>query len=262
MTTTTATSTPGLSRDPLEAARNAAKTAASSNVSKASGTGASDATSGTGSSALSSLTSNFNQFLTLLTAQLQHQDPTSPMDNSSFTSELAQFAGVQQQVQSNTNLQQLISLSQDNQVTSGTDLVGRQALASTSILPLQNGSATLRFDASAAEPIAVAVTDATGKVVKTDSFTATAGTNSWHWDGKGDDGSALADGAYNVSVMTGDGASSSTAVPFSVLGTITGVNKTAGGGVGALMGGATIDMNDITSLLSGATAASAADTTA
>jgi flagellar basal-body rod modification protein FlgD len=253
-----------ISKDPLAAAEAAAKTAASKNGSTSSGNaGASSGTSDTsGSSALSSLTSNFNQFLTLLTAQLQHQDPTSPMDNSSFTSELAQFAGVQQQVQTNTNLSQLISLNQDNQVTSGTDLVGRQALATSSTLPLQNGTAQIRFTAPAAEPVAIAVTDSSGNIVKTDSLTASTGTNSWSWNGKDAAGNTLPDGAYNISVMTGDGSSASTAVPFSVLGTITGVGKSASGGVNVLMGGASIDMNNITSLLSDGSTVPATGTTA
>lgn len=52
---------------------------------------------GTGSAAdaLASLGTNFNSFLQLLMAQLQDQDPTSPMDTNQFTSELVEFSGVE-----------------------------------------------------------------------------------------------------------------------------------------------------------------------
>ena len=47
-------------------------------------------TGSTGSSDISALGSNINTFLTLLTTQLQHQDPTSPMDTAQFTQQLRQ----------------------------------------------------------------------------------------------------------------------------------------------------------------------------
>jgi len=42
--------------------------------------------------------------------QLQHQDPSSPMDSNQFTTELVQFSSVEQQIGTNTNLAQLIRL--------------------------------------------------------------------------------------------------------------------------------------------------------
>ena len=127
MSTTISSST-----DLLSAAEAAAKKANTANAASS----ASSGSSSTSSDALSSLTSNYNQFLTLLTTQLQNQDPTSPMTSDTFTSELAQFAGVEQQIQTNTNLTQLLSLNQDNEVSQSTSLVGRQAVASSSQLPL------------------------------------------------------------------------------------------------------------------------------
>ena len=50
------------------------------------------------------LAQNFDQFLTLLTAQLKNQDPTSPMDTNQFTSQLVQFASVEQQMKQNDTL--------------------------------------------------------------------------------------------------------------------------------------------------------------
>ena len=54
-------------------------------------------------------TVNYNQFLQLLVAELQHQDPTSPTDPTQYMSQLASFSTVEQQVQTNSTLDALLS---------------------------------------------------------------------------------------------------------------------------------------------------------
>ncbi len=247
MSTTISSST-----DLLSAAEAAAKKANTANAASST----SGASSSTSSNALSSLTSNYNQFLTLLTTQLQNQDPTSPMTSDTFTSELAQFAGVEQQIQTNTNLTQLLSLNQDNEVSQGTSLVGRQALASSSQLPLQNGSAELQISPTSAETVGIAITNAAGSVVKTQTLSLPAGTTNWTWNGQDDSGNTLSDGSYSAAVVTQDSSGNTTTVPFSVVGTITGVSKDASNGVDVDMGASTIDMSNVTSLLSSGTSGS------
>src|SRR3974390_3437099 len=70
------------------------------------------------------LAGNFNEFLKLLTTQLQNQDPLSPMDTNQFTQQLVEFSGVQQQVDMNTNMQTLISLQQTSEATSAMQMIG------------------------------------------------------------------------------------------------------------------------------------------
>ena len=60
------------------------------------------------------LASDFNQFLILLTTQLQHQDPLSPMDTTEFTNQLVAFSGVEQQINTNQKLDSLVSLQLGN----------------------------------------------------------------------------------------------------------------------------------------------------
>ncbi|MBS1019642.1 flagellar biosynthesis protein FlgD [Gluconobacter cerinus] len=224
----------------LNQAVSAAKSSASSQTSSASTSTASSV----GSAALSSMAGNFNQFLTLLTTQLQHQDPSNPTSTDSFTSELAQFAGVQQQVETNTNLTSLISATQDTQITSGIALVGKTTTATTASLPLQSGKASMTFTAEQAGPVAIAVTDASGQVVKTDTMTATAGTNSWSWDGNDNSGQQMSDGQYFVAVE-GTGTSGETAsFPTTVSSTVTGLTRTSSG-VNVQMGSATVPLSDL-----------------
>ena len=84
----------------------AAQTGTTTSASSSSGT-----TSTASSTAKDSkgLADNFNQFLTLLTTQLQHQDPTAPLDTNQFTQQLVQFSQVEQQLKTNAKLDTLIS---------------------------------------------------------------------------------------------------------------------------------------------------------
>lgn len=243
MTTTVATSSSSTSL--LSSAVSASQSAASVNA--AANTAASNTTAtDTSTSALSSLTSNFNTFLTLLTTQLKNQDPSSPMSSDTFTSELAQFASVEQQVDTNTNLKTLISLTQDGQQSTDMSLVGKTAVATTSELPLQNGSSSVSFNTTTEEPIAIAVSDSNGNVVKTAELTSTVGTNTWTWNGTSDSGAQLSDGSYNIAVQTADTSGNTSDVPFTVTGTVTGVTRN-GSSIYVNMGDSTIDMSDVNS---------------
>ena len=202
----------------------AAQQAARANAIAASSTGtaASAAASATGTNALQQLGANFNQFLTLLTTQLQNQDPTSPMDSNQFTQELVQFTGVQQSVATNTNLTQLIGLQQGAEVLQSASVVGHTATISSGQIALQNGSGEITFNAPAAEPVQLAIVDASGNPIRNVTLAAQAGSNEWHWNGQNDAGQSVADGSYGVALESG-AAGSTSAVPFSVVGTATGL---------------------------------------
>ncbi len=210
----------------------AAEQAAAVNAAAASASGTTSATSAasaTGTNALQSLGSNFNQFLTLLTTQLQNQDPTAPVDSNQFTQELVEFTGVQQSVQTNTNLSQLISLQQGSEVLQSAQVVGHQATITSSQIALQGGSGELTFNTAASEPVQIAIANSAGKTVRDVSLTSQAGANTWTWDGRDNAGNQLPDGAYGVAVETGTSSADATAVPFSVVGTATGLTNNASG---------------------------------
>ena len=183
----------------LSAAESTAKSSAAT-----SGSSSSSSSSTSSTAALSSLANNYTTFLTLLTTQLQHQDPSSPMSSDSFTSELVQFAGVEQQVQTNSKLSSLISLNESGQLSADSALVGSQATANSTTLPLQNSSATLNYKGSSGQTVAIAVSNSAGTIVKDDLVTASSGTNTWTWDGTDNNGNKLSDGAYSVAVKTMD----------------------------------------------------------
>src|ERR1700755_895860 len=70
---------------------------------------------------------NFQSFLTLLTTQLQNQNPLSPLDTNQFTQQLVEFAGVQQQINTNDALTSLVSLQLATATTQALNFVGKTA---------------------------------------------------------------------------------------------------------------------------------------
>ena len=78
----------------------------------------------TASTATPGIADNFQTFLTLLTTQLQNQNPLDPLDTNQFTQQLVQFAGVEQQLKSNDQLKSLIDIEKSAQATAALAYVG------------------------------------------------------------------------------------------------------------------------------------------
>src|SRR5580658_4970195 len=218
-----------------------AQTAAAAAAAAAAKTNSSSSTSGSASASapnpLVALSSNFNDFLQMLMTQLQNQDPTSPMDTNAFTTELVQFSGVEQQINTNSSLTQLIQLTQAGETMQGTSMTGKEVTVQSSQIAVQNGSGTLNFSDPTAGPVAVAITNSAGQQLYGTTVNATAGNNTWTWNGETNSGSQLPDGAYNAAVVSGNANGSTTTLPFTVTGTATGVQSLSSGmqlNIGAL----------------------------
>jgi len=159
------------------------------------------------------------------------------------------MTSVQQQVSTNSHLTQLIALTQGSQVLQSTALVGKTASVTSSNIALQNGSGELQFTTPKAEPIGIAITDASGKEVRTATLTSTSGANTWKWNGTNDSGQSVPDGSYAVSVMTPSASgTTATAVPFTVEGTVTGLVK-SGTSTNLQLGATTVDIGALQSLV-------------
>ena len=220
-------------------------TASSASSPSASGTAASASTS-TGSG-IAGLSSNFSSFLSLLTTQLQNQDPTSPLDSNQFTTELVQFSQVEQQINTNSSLGSLIQLTQAGDLTQASGMLGSKVTAQSSQIPLQNGSGSISYSDPAAGPVAIAVYDSAGNQIKDASLTAKAGPNSWTWDGTNNSGATMPDGAYKIAVIGGNATGGTTALPFDVIGTATGV-QSANNSLTLNMGALTVPFSAVQSV--------------
>jgi len=157
--------------------------------------------------------------------QLQNQDPTAPLDTNEFTSQLVQFASVEQQIATNRSLGQLINLTQSGQVLQSSAMVGRQVEVASDRLSLQDSSAKVKFTAPTDGPVTVIVTNSAGAKVSETLVQANTGSNQWTWNGRNSNGTQLRDGAYGVVVIGSNADGSAKALPFTVLGTATGVEQ-------------------------------------
>ncbi|MDP6353027.1 MAG: flagellar hook capping FlgD N-terminal domain-containing protein [Alphaproteobacteria bacterium] len=170
------------------------------------------------------LANDFDEFLLLLTTQLQNQDPLSPMDTNEFTSQLVQFASVEQQINQNQNLESLVDLSKINRATSAVAFLGNRIEAQGATSVLADGAAEWTYILTEpAATVALTVTDDSGEVVFRTDGQSTFGQHGFVWDGRDATGQLLPDGHYTLSVAaTGlDDESLSTSIGF--VGRVTGL---------------------------------------
>lgn len=163
------------------------------------------------------LSGNFNTFLTLLTTQLQNQDPLNPMDSSQFTQQLVEFSQVEQQIDTNKNLQTLIALGQANTLSSATNYLGKTITITTGNGALQDSTCSWRYALGAdSSNTTLTVSDSNGKVVYSGTGETASGGHDFTWDGKDNAGNQMPDGVYKLSVTatTSDGQPVQSAIAF------------------------------------------------
>lgn len=147
------------------------------------------------------------QFLTLLTTQLQNQDPMNPMENAELTSQLAQLSTVEGIEKLNTMMTQLLASQESAEGLQAAALVGRGVLVEGKSLTLTEAGAVGGFELDgAADEVVLSITDASGiEVASMKLSDVEAGSQNYVWDGTTKDGSKAADGIYTVSVTATQG---------------------------------------------------------
>jgi flagellar basal-body rod modification protein FlgD len=180
-----------------------------------------------GSTTGATLAGNFQTFLTLLTTQLQNQNPLDPLDTNQFTQQLVQFAGVEQQLKTNDSLSQLVTLQQTTQATQALGFVGKTALVDGSTATMTKSSATWHLNVPSDATVDITVANASGQTVFTGKYTAGAGTDiPFTWNGMGNDGTQWPDGKYTISATGKDVANNNVGIAAQVQGTVSSVDLT------------------------------------
>jgi flagellar basal-body rod modification protein FlgD len=163
-------------------------------------------------------------FLQLMTAQLQAQDPTNPVDNSQFVSQMAQFSTLSATQQLDTDLNtfssSVTSGMQTSQVLSSSNLLNRSVLVPSTTASFDGKDAVSgAVNVPTAGSVSVQVLDASGNVVRTMPMgNQAAGLQQFSWDGKDDSGNTVPSGSYTLAATSG-----STSLDTYVAGTVTGV---------------------------------------
>lgn len=147
-------------------------------------------------------------FMQMMVAQLEHQDPLNPTEGTEFTSQLAEFTGVEQQIRSNEHLKQLSGNRDDQQRWNAMSLLGRNVVLDRNSLQLGESPGKQQFQFQVDEPAEVAaqVTDAKGNVVKEiDLGKREAGTHKASWDGTNGEGKPVDAGEYTIRAVPARG---------------------------------------------------------
>jgi flagellar basal-body rod modification protein FlgD len=140
-----------------------------------------------------------NEFLNLLVAQLNNQNPLEPQGNGEFIAQLAQFSQVEGIEKLNTSMGSLLSGYQSSQALQASSLVGRKVIVPTEKAVVDTSES---FKASLVLPVSssnvyVNVYDKAGAVVsRINMGEQAAGNVSFIWDGKDASGNLLPPGTY------------------------------------------------------------------
>ncbi len=145
-------------------------------------------------------------FMTLLVAQIQNQDPMSPMDNSEFTAQMTQFTMLDDLASLNDKMDDNIMVGQSINNTAMLALVGKDVTVEGDSAWIEDGAASENMVATSGPGTAtVKVLDETGNVVATYTKSVGTGLSDISWDGTLDDGSQAPDGSYTLDVSVENG---------------------------------------------------------
>lgn len=195
------------------------------------------------------LAEDFSDFLTLLTVQLQNQDPLAPMDTTEFTNQLVAFTGVEQQINSNQKLDDLVALQLSNATGQALGYVGLDITYVSSEFNFDGETAsTVRYALNEqAASSTIRVLDESGSVVfEGPGSTSPGQQHEFVWDGTLTGGGVAEPGTYQVRVdalNSQDGGVTSTIV---VSGNVRGI-ESQNGAIFALVGDRAVSLGNVLS---------------
>jgi flagellar basal-body rod modification protein FlgD len=184
------------------------------------------------------LDEDLNQFLNLLVTQLKNQDPLDPMDANEFTSQLVQFASVEQQIYQNANLEKLLNVEQSSQIANMVDFIGHTIEATGTSFHLENDSAEFTYEfGTRPNSATISIINSSGLTVYSGDAINETGQQSFKWNGKNQHEAQQPDGTYTAVVTGKDRDGNLMNVTQTVFGRVT--------GAGAEEGIVSLYMNDI-----------------
>jgi flagellar basal-body rod modification protein FlgD len=212
-------------------------------------TGASGSAGATStSSSLSALSSNYELFLSILTTQIKNQDPLDPMDSSKYTEQLVQYSSVEQQIKTNDQLGNLLSVMAATTASSYVNYLGTNVVASGATTQLKDGEATWAYDSPSSGKARVEIRNNLGAVVYAGDVDLAEGRDTFTWDGRTTAGSLAEEGNYSITIGRYD-ANNRPTVPVAteVEGTVEGVEFTGSGAI-LLINGSRIPAGSVISV--------------
>lgn len=194
------------------------------------------------------LEEDLNRFLNLLVTQLQNQDPLEPLDSNEFTSQLVEFANVEQQISQNAHLEKMLNLQESSQAADMVNYLGTTVEVEGRQFNLTGGEATFTYTMPAnAASGSITITNSSGLTVYTSDANTQAGKQTFDWNGLDKNGNPVADGQYNVLVTALDARRELLDVDHTVFGEVTGASA-QDGALSLFMGSIEIPFENILSV--------------
>lgn len=206
-----------------------------------------------------------DDFLTLFIAQLENQDPLSPMDDTQTLAQLAQFSSLEQLTNISEALDGLADSLSEMQQVGATSYIGKTVMASGSSIALADGKASEVTYAVPADATGVYahIYDADGNLIRSVEIgDVEQGQYEFTWDGKDTSGDVCDDGTYYVAFTGTDADGDYLSISTMVEGTVTGVAMSDGEVVLALSDGRYVYLSDVYEVHNPTTDDSAGDETA
>ncbi|CCH49822.1 flagellar hook assembly protein FlgD [Pseudodesulfovibrio piezophilus] len=146
-------------------------------------------------------------FLSILVAQLTHQDPLSPMEDTDMTSQLAQFSSLEQLTNINEGITNLSDSMTQSDMLSAVSFIGKDIKAEGYKISINDGDVSTIYYGfgESVSSIMMNIYDSEGSIVRTVELgSKEAGSYQYEWDGKNDAGQTLPDGSYGVGILGED----------------------------------------------------------
>ena len=186
-------------------------------------------------------------FLRLLVAQLENQDPLQPMDNTEFITQLSQFSSLEQMISMNDSLEALTlsqSSASDGQLAAW---LGKEVeFRGDTLRHPQSGPASIPVVLSeSTQETTVDIRNSSGQVVRElDVGPRSAGQHTIAWDGRDSAGNLVSADSYLISVRATNSEGAQVEGVTRMRGTIDGVSYTGRGAV-LEVNGSQISLDDV-----------------
>lgn len=190
-----------------------------------------------------------DDFLMLLIAELQHQDPLEPLNNQDYVAQLTQFTSLDELQGIRSLLEDQVAGEVVNLNAQSIGMIGREVtVLDETIEHVAGREVKLRLDLPAYEEVEVSIYNASGQVVRQETLLggASGGWQSYVFDGRSDSGSVLPDGTYYVQVTTAPDANGNVMVyPVYQAGRVTGVDFSGSVAMLELEGGQRVPLSNV-----------------
>jgi flagellar basal-body rod modification protein FlgD len=168
-----------------------------------------------------------DDFLNMLIAQLQNQDPLNPTDGTEFTAQLAQFSSLEQLSNINDSLQNMGQFQASLIDSQAVSYIGKEITAEGNSVQLESGRPVeCHFELGANAALAViSVYDASGGFVTSfETGPLNSGRQSAAWDGTDNNGNSASPGLYRFEVQALDAENQNLGVTPLMSSVVTGVS--------------------------------------